>query len=115
MKVKSAEIKTLTAEIKTLSVDNRQVTLSMVKQLDVVEREMLEVFGRVRITLPDKYECHAMNTPRRKISWYLIGRNKEDKSLCLAAPDFCRYGEDGWPEYEFEDMNLPLLILAGLK
>ena len=44
-----AEVETLTAEVKTLVVGNRQITLSVARQLDEVHYEEMEPFGRVRV------------------------------------------------------------------
>ena len=46
----SATIETLTAQVRTLVVGSRQITLSVAKQLDVVELSQLRVFGRVHIS-----------------------------------------------------------------
>lgn len=43
----SAKVETLTAEVKTLQVGNRQVTLSVYRQLDEVGPLEIEPFGRV--------------------------------------------------------------------
>jgi hypothetical protein len=45
--VTTANVETLTAEVRVLMVGNRQVTLSIYRQLDVVELEEIEPFGRV--------------------------------------------------------------------
>jgi hypothetical protein len=42
-----ATVKTLTAEVRVLMVGNRQVTLSVYRQLDIVEQDDIEPFGRV--------------------------------------------------------------------
>ena len=43
----TATVETLTAEVRVLMVGNRQVTLSVYRQLDVVPLEEMEPFGRV--------------------------------------------------------------------
>lgn len=48
---KTATVEALTAEVRVLMVGNRQVTLSVAKQLDHLGLDELEMFGRVR--LPD--------------------------------------------------------------
>jgi hypothetical protein len=44
-----AKVELLTAEVRTLMVGNRQVTLSVAKQLDRIGLEHLDPFGRIRI------------------------------------------------------------------
>ena len=45
----TAQVKLLTAEVRTLQVGNRQVTLSVFRQLDtLLNLENFEPFGRVR-------------------------------------------------------------------
>src|SRR5512144_2582083 len=45
----TATVETLTAEVKVLQVGNRQITLSVAKQLDEVPLVDLEVMGRVHL------------------------------------------------------------------
>lgn len=45
----TATVETLTAEVRVLMVGNRQITLSVAKQLDVVSLEDLKVFGRIKL------------------------------------------------------------------
>jgi hypothetical protein len=45
----TATVEVLTAEVRVLMVGSRQVTLSVARQLDWVERSELEPFGRVRL------------------------------------------------------------------
>jgi hypothetical protein len=45
----TATVETLTAEVRVLMVGNRQVTLSVARQLDWVTLHELEPFGRVRL------------------------------------------------------------------
>ena len=42
-----AQVKTLTAEVRTLVVGSRQVTMSVYSQLDEVDYDEIEPFGRV--------------------------------------------------------------------
>lgn len=44
----TATVELLSAEVRVLMVGNRQVTLSVYRQLDVVKVEAIEPFGRVR-------------------------------------------------------------------
>ena len=43
----TATVETLTAEVRVLMVGNRQITMSVAKQLDEVPFAEIEVFGRV--------------------------------------------------------------------
>lgn len=45
----TATVETLTAEVRVLVVGNRQITLSVAKQLDFVSLDELKVFGRVKL------------------------------------------------------------------
>jgi hypothetical protein len=47
--VASATVETLTAEVRVLMVGSRQITLSVARQLDAVQLEEVEPFGRVAL------------------------------------------------------------------
>jgi hypothetical protein len=66
----TATVETLTAEVRVLMVGNRQITLSVARQLDTVKLFEMEPFGRVRL---DKDREN-----------YVIGRSKETGTLVLA-------------------------------
>lgn len=51
----SATVEVLTAEVRTLMVGKRQVTMSVYKQLDCVEDDVCEPFGRVTFDDPRYY------------------------------------------------------------
>jgi hypothetical protein len=55
----TATIETLTAEVRTLVVGSRQITLSVAKQLDIVELSELRIFGRVHISKDYDYVIGA--------------------------------------------------------
>ena len=74
MSVGTATVETLTAEVRVLMVGSRQVTLSVVKQLDAVAWDQMEPFGRVRCTNPN------VTSPVM-----LIGRHRVDGVLVVAA------------------------------
>jgi hypothetical protein len=88
---KTATVETLTAEVRVLMVGTRQVTLSVYGQLDFVEIDAMEPFGRVR---PRDAQLDYI---------YLIGRHLESGSLVRAAEPG---GEESikrelvWSEYE---------------
>lgn len=50
----TATVETLTAEVRVLQVGNRQITMSVAKQLDVVDFMRIEAFGRVAISRRDE-------------------------------------------------------------
>lgn len=56
MATSSAVVETLTAEVRVLMVGNRQVTLSVYRQLDLVELEEMEPFGRVNDGRDESFE-----------------------------------------------------------
>lgn len=56
----SATVETLTAEVRTLMVGNRQITLSVYRQLDREPYELIEPFGRVR----DSQDHGSADRPR---------------------------------------------------
>lgn len=70
---KSAAAETLTAEVRVLMVGSRQVTMSVYSQLDYIDPEEIEPFGRVN--------------PRDAEWWrtYVIGRNKKTGSLVRSS------------------------------
>jgi hypothetical protein len=65
----SATVETLTAEVRVLMVGSRQITLSVARQLDWVELEDMEPFGRVRLDADPT----------------VIGRDRETGALVLAT------------------------------
>lgn len=66
----TATVETLTAEVRVLMVGNRQVTLSVARQLDEVPISELEAFGRIRLG--------------KDLDRYVIGRNVSDGSLVVS-------------------------------
>lgn len=78
-----AIVKTLTAEVRCLMVGNRQVTLSVYRQLDVVDADAIEPFGRVS---DSRNAVHASTV-------YVVGRKTVDGMLAKSecSPVY-------WPE-----------------
>lgn len=89
----SASVDVLTAEVRTVVVGNRQVTLSVYRQLDYCPVEDMEPWGRVRA---------AKDAPGNEIE--LIGRRRGDGTLVASsvtdrglrvslgdAPEYSRY------------------------
>lgn len=75
----TATVETLTAEVRVLMVGNRQVTLSVAKQLDRVCYEHLEPFGRVEVARKDNDDYEL---DERGIN--IVGRHRETGVLCIA-------------------------------
>jgi hypothetical protein len=69
----SAHVDVLTAEVRALMIGNRQVTLSVYRQLDTVEPDEIEPFGRVRDSKDGYSEL------------YVIGRHKEGGALVRSS------------------------------
>lgn len=75
--VETAHVETLTAEVRVLMVGNRQITLSVARQLDVLPLEVVEPFGRVELgTVSRGY--YKMDGP------WVIGRDRGNGALVVA-------------------------------
>jgi hypothetical protein len=72
-----ATVKTLTAEVRVLMVGNRQVTLSVYRQLDEVEPDELEPFGRVN----DSKDRGLSVVGRSQTTGELVRANPVDASV----------------------------------
>jgi hypothetical protein len=82
---RAAEVQTLTAEVKALMIGNRQVTLSVYRQLDEVEPDEMEPFGRVRDSRDSEYAVSA------------VGRHRTTGALVRASRRFNpKFGPDEW-------------------
>jgi hypothetical protein len=123
----TATVETLAAEVHVLKVGNRQITLSVVKQLDRVGLNELELFGRIR-TGRDIWFSDLEFCERPVIE--LIGRHTETGALatsCALVPRSAvsntRVSDGiGWRQYAvtLDDYlgvyaQLPLIVLAGLR
>lgn len=118
----TATVEVLTAEVRVLMVGNRQVTLSVYRQLDIVSTGEIEPFGRVRdVKWYDDQDAEAEYIQ-------VIGKQKP----CGMSSDgelvksIVRGGEGtgvgGWRTavpYDHQTFAkwsyLPLIVLAGLK
>ena len=92
---RDARVQVLTAEVRTLVVGSRQVTLSVYSQLDEVEFEQIEPFGRVRPKNGDDYI-------------WLVGRHRADGALVRAkipAPGEAMAREVGFSDLEYSAMG----------
>lgn len=68
----TATVEVLTAEVRTLVVGNRQITQSVYRQLDAVEPEHIQPFGRV-------HEAKALG------QLHVVGRSRLDGTLVRSA------------------------------
>ncbi|MDP9335241.1 MAG: hypothetical protein M3Q30_18315 [Actinomycetota bacterium] len=86
----TAEVQVLTAEVRTLQVGSRQVTMSVYRQLDKVDPEWCEPFGRVsddKNRSPSSYYSRTV---------YVIGRDVRDGTLVRSEDD--QRGTTSWTE-----------------
>ena len=124
----TATVETLTAEVRTLMVGNRQVTLSVYRQLDYARPNEADLMGRVRAT--------QFKGPTRSNGWLedagleWVGRHKVTGALVRGhVPDSWRSGYALGPlgtgvdeektqarraVYEYV-RSLDLIVLAGLR
>lgn len=109
----AATVEVLTAEVRTLVVGNRQVTMSIYKQLDHVPWREIEPFGRV-------------NAPTLGVGAEVsvVGRHIPSGALVacrLAAPDLSQRLQGLSEEAEKREETrmawtaLPKIVLAGLR
>jgi hypothetical protein len=90
----SATVETLVAEVRVLMVGSRQVTLSVARQLDWVDLEDMEPFGRVRLDT----------------SATVIGRDRDTGALVLAS-----YQIAGDPVFlDGDNLERPITVCATL-
>jgi hypothetical protein len=118
----TASVEVLTAEVRTIMVGNRQVTMSVYKQLDWVKPSAIEPFGRVRSgeKFFDRYGDYAEYLA-------IVGRVKDgftDAGVLgrakLVKPVVRNSGESLEQFNERLDLykaweDLPLIVLAGLR
>ena len=117
MSTNTATVEALTAEVRVLMVGNRQVTLSVAKQLDTVGFLDVEAFGRIR-----GVSVRGMSTGGDKI--VVIGRERRTGELVtsvIVSP------ESPYAHFRDEEVaraaartfdawrGLPLIVLAGLR
>jgi hypothetical protein len=102
MAVDTATVEVLTAQVRILMVESRQVTLSVARQLDMVDLMDLAIFGRV-------------NLGRGVTGTIVIGRATSGE-LALAKVRTWFPGIDAAYVKRAEAAeNSPLIVLAGLK
>jgi hypothetical protein len=114
--VTTAEVETLTAEVKTLVVGNRQVTLSVYRQLDHAWAWDVEAFGRVNDRGgddPNRGKRVRRSTPTRRVE--VVGRHLKTGALVrceLENHSGLILGDVPW---EWNRDHLPLADLTGFE
>lgn len=96
----------LTATVRILQVGNRQVTLSMAKQLDRVHCSSVSPFGRIRLK-------GNLNDGWGEAEYLVIGSHKSTGELVVGD---CASGR-GYMDSGLRDWYnaLPLLVLGGSR
>jgi len=108
----TATIETLTAEVRTLVLGSRQITLSMAKQLDVVDLSRLRVFGRVHIFKSANYVIGADRDGQLALAEYWpLGKNYLGRYDVRSKPEVV----NAWDALNKAAAGSPLIVLAGLK
>lgn len=120
---KTATIETLTAEVRVLMVGSRQITMSVYGQLDVVNAEEIQPFGRVGPSRAEWWELWVIgrnvatgDLVRSRVP--NVRRLEEMERLALLGA-FMNGAAD--PRRELickisaEWSGLPLIVLAGLR
>ena len=106
----TATIETLAAEVRVLMLGNRQVTLSVYRQLDWVNPAEIDPFGRVHAG--DKWLDHdgwgRLAEPIAHVA--LVGRAQATGSLVRSRVSIRAY-----PAAAAAWQALPLIVLAGLR
>lgn len=133
MTKQTATVETLTAEVRVLVVGNRQVTLSVYRQLDNIDPEWFEPFGRV-CDSQDRSAWPCRRCDQKVAVVRLVGVDTMAGALSRVRafePVRCRRPRSdaaiwcvpfGMDEYTDDDRerfllwdHLPLIILAGLR
>jgi hypothetical protein len=99
----TATVQTLTAEVRVLKVGSRQITQSVYWQLDPVEFDEIEPFGRVRTS----------NCSGNRIR--MVGAHRETGELVRSSVIKPGYREASTAEQFAAAKAQPLIVLAGLR
>lgn len=83
----TATIETLTAEVRVLMVGNRQVTLSVYRQLDKISADAITAFGRIRDSSEKDLNRDQFNIVGADPNGVLV-------RATVTPPDWVRYCED---------------------
>jgi hypothetical protein len=132
----TATVETLTAEVRVLMVGSRQVTLSVVRQLDIAKPDQIMPFGRVRaardfgagdIEVVGSVNGVLARSVACKTTHRCYAHARGDGSYHKHCPEFVPGGLNGdhadhsWWSYSpgeetyAEWAALPLIVLAGLR
>jgi len=135
-----ATVEVLTAEVRVLMVGSRQITLSVVRQLDKADPGEIKPFGRIRTGARPPFAAQRGSYIEvigtrdgilvRGDTWPQVNRcdrrrgfgerlnvNGQDAEARICSPD-CRTPSHFWTSYPdvFEAWSeLPLIVLAGLR
>jgi hypothetical protein len=114
-------VETLTAEVHVLKIGTRQLTLSMVRQLDTfpINKEHITNFralGRIRTgtKLTDTQDWGALARPHTP-EIELIGTHAETGELMTLTCQGYQIKNDLERQYAIEQLEKPLIILGGMK
>jgi hypothetical protein len=132
----TATVETLTAEVRVLMVGSRQVTLSVVRQLDIAKPDQIMPCGRVRaardfgagdIEVVGSVNGVLARSFACKTTHRCYGPVRDDGSYYKHCPEYVPGGINGeHPDHSWcsfspseETYNnwrtLPLIVLAGLR
>lgn len=130
----TATIEVLTAEVRTLLIGHRQVTLSVYRQLDNVHPCEIEPFGRVSDGKEERGAVYVVGRNRRdgalvkSARWFYDWRielwpdEDEGPQITIGPAPHGHWVQPGGPfhreavvEEGIDWLNLPLIVLAGLR
>jgi hypothetical protein len=109
MTTHEAKVEVLTAEVRVLQVSSRQVTMSVYEQLDIVDPEQIEPFGRVssrRAHCSDGWGGVNRDCPGDCLD--VVGRDRSTGMLVRSCMHWYANRPSAWEA-------LPLIVLAGLR
>ena len=106
MTTTTARVEVLTAEVRVLQVGRRQVTLSVYRQLDRVDPDEIEPFGRVNVEAPS-----GSWLGERQVE--VVGRHVETGALVASSAHEGRPTDPDPPFLTWRE--LPVIVLAGLR
>jgi len=142
---RTATVEVLTAEVRVLMVGSRQITLSVFRQLDIIDYESLEPMGRVndrdtvwwiigrndngilarakfwngetipRMDRADVEEKGRLLSSRRHFPDYFTDKNTDRLSYLERLEEEINEARQVWREDKAEYDALPLIIMAGLR
>ena len=98
----TATVEVLTAEVRVLQVGRRQITLSVYRQLDAVDLDDIELFGRIN----DGGSIFQGDC-------FVVGRRNGTGELVRSS--ITGYDPAELDELKYRWRALPLIVLAGLR